>query len=516
LGLQVWQMMAQNSDNATKQLQGWGAGRYRPWRLVAIVASMIMELSWLTLWYMLLFQSRADISYWKAFAVLGLMFFSSYLLVVWMDSMHIKLLARRIVLVAMILIFLLIGLKTLLYTQQSVGLIDLLNMPVRTFREMYNLLPPEFVLMLLVLWVAWRGVSRVGKLVSSEEVIGEFKIGLLMFLGYGLISSLARLTDGAEIYVFLFAGLFAMSSARISVISYLRGGQRIPFDKRWVAGMTLIILAMVGITAFLMDIAGGEGGDILAKLVTWVIYGLALLFSPLMFLFLQLLFWLGRLINISVMIQGLIDFVNRLQLMIDALTMNIQKMLEGFQLPSILVGLLDSLALTKPIVLWGVILLFVLIILMIARKQVFRERAEGEAEYEQLNEQNGLLDQLRKSLRRSLGKIAGSLEQALRLRSARQVLAAARIRRIYAHLMNLSEKLKQPRPLSRTPIEFLPDLEALFPGMKGELGLITEAYLKVRYGDLPELSEEVDAVEQAWQRVSEVGDEKVREANKKK
>ena len=96
LGLGIWQMIAPNSDDATKQLQGWGAGRYRPWRLVAIVASMIMELSWLTLWYVLLFQSRADISYWKAFAVLGLMFFSSYLLVFWMDSIHIKLLARRI------------------------------------------------------------------------------------------------------------------------------------------------------------------------------------------------------------------------------------------------------------------------------------------------------------------------------------------------------------------------------------------------------------------------------------
>jgi hypothetical protein len=509
-------MIAPNSDDTTNQLQGWRAVHYRPWRLVTIVATMIMELSWLTLWYVLLFQSKADISYWKAFVVLGVMYFSSYLLTLWMDSVHIKLLVRRIVLVVMILVFLLIGLKTLLYAKQTVGLIDLLNMPVRTFREMYNLLPPEFVLMLLVLWVAWRGVSRVGKLVSSEEVMGEFKIGLLMFLGYGLFSSLARWTSGVEIYLFLFAGLFAMSSARISVISYLRGGQRIPFDKRWVAGMTLIILTMVGISAFLMHIAGGEGGDILATVVTWIIYGLALLFSPLMFLFLQFLFWLGRLINISVMIQGLIDLVNRLQVMINALTMNIQKMLEGFQLPPVLAGLLDSLALSKPIILWGVILLFVTIILMIARRQVFREQAESEAEYEQLAEQEGFLDQLRKSLRRRLGKMADSLDQALRLRSARQVLAAARIRRIYAHLMNLSQKLNQPRPLSRTPLEFLPDLEALLPGMKGELGLITEAYLKVRYGDLPEVSEDVDAVEQAWQRVSELGDEKVKETKNKK
>lgn len=476
---------------------------------------MIMELSWLTLWYVLLFQSRAEISYWMAFAVLGFMLFSSYLLTLWMDSAQLKPLTRRIILVMLVLIYLLIGLRILLYARQSVGLIDLLNMPVRTFRDMYNLLPSEFILMLLVLWIVWRGVSRVGKLVSSEEVIGEFKVGLLMFLGYGLFSHLARLTSGMEIYVFLFAGLFAMSSARISVISYLRGGQRIPFDKRWVAGMTLIILAMVGITAVLMNLAGGEGSNLLARLVTWIIYGLALLFSPLMFLFMQLLFWLGELIHISALIQGLIDLVNRLQMMIDALTTNIQRMFQGFELPPVLVRFFDALALSKPLVLWGVVILFVVIIMLIARKQVFGDRPESEAEYEQLDDHDSILDQLRKSLRRNLEKIADSLEDALRLRSARRMLAAARIRRIYAHLMNLCEKLDQPRPASRTPLEFLPNLEGLFQGFKGELGLITAAYLKVRYGELPESSEEVELVERAWRLVSQAGDEMVKAAKNK-
>jgi len=420
------------------------------------------------------------------------------------------------VLAVMIIIFLLIGLKTLLYAEETIGLLDLLNLPVRTFQDMYNLLPSEFILMLLVLWVSWRGVTRVGKLVSSEDAIGDFKLGVLMFLGYGLFSKLARLTSGAEVYIFLFTGLLAMSSTRISVISYLRGGQRIPFDKRWVTGLILIILIMVATTVGIMGLAGGAGGNILEKFVTWVIYALALLFSPVMFLFMQFLFFLGRLVNISALIQGLVDLANRLQLMINALTINFEKMLEGFRLPPYLARLVDLLALTKPVILWGIVFLFSVIILMIARNQVFRERAEGDAELEQLDEQDGLLDQLRKALRKSLGAVAYNLEQALRMRTARRVLAAARIRRIYAHLMNLSERLNQPRPLARTPLEFLPNLEALFPGMRGELGTITEAYLKVRYGDLPELREEVDAVELAWKKVSQVGYEKVKEAKNRK
>jgi hypothetical protein len=230
-----------------------------------------------------------------------------------------------------------------------------------------------------------------------------------------------------------------------------------------------------------------------------------------MYLFLQLLLFLGRLINISEMIQGLVDLANRLQMMINALTANIENSLSHFQLPPSLARLAESLTLSKPVILWGIIILFLVIILMIARNQVFRERDETDAVSERLDQPEGILDQLRKALLKGLGAAADNLGEVWRLRNARQVLAAARIRRIYAHLMLLCERLDQPRPASRTPLEFLPNLEALFPGFKGELNTITEAYLRVRYGDLPELSEEVEAVELAWQNVSKVGNEKVKE-----
>jgi hypothetical protein len=98
-----------------------------------------------------------------------------------------------------------------------------------------------------------------------------------------------------------------------------------------------------------------------------------------------------------------------------------------------------------------------------------------------------------------------NLDDLLRLRQARQYLAAARIRRIYAHLLALSAKLDLPRPAARTPLEFLPSLQGLFPGLKGELSTITSAYLLVRYGELPETPEELQEVETAWHLVSASG-----------
>ncbi len=72
--------------------------------------------------------------------------------------------------------------------------------------------------------------------------------------------------------------------------------------------------------------------------------------------------------------------------------------------------------------------------------------------------------------------------------------------------MELSASLNNPRPAARTPLEFLPSLENLFPTLKDELGVITAAYLRVRYGELPESRDEIAAVEDAWQRIAGVGE----------
>jgi hypothetical protein len=93
--------------------------------------------------------------------------------------------------------------------------------------------------------------------------------------------------------------------------------------------------------------------------------------------------------------------------------------------------------------------------------------------------------------------------------NARQALAAARIRRIYAQLMDLAEKLGVSRPASQTPLEYLPRLQSLFPEESGNVSTITDAYLRIRYGELPELDEEVRKVTQAWKQVQANGRKKL-------
>lgn len=476
----------------------------RPWRELAILSTLLMELSWIALWYRLLFAARAGLDYWQALLTLGVMLFSSYGVAKWMDAANLKLWLRRAVLAGLWLAFLTVGLRILLPLPGSFSLLGMLNSPVKTLRDLYDLVPSEFLVMLFVLLVCWRGVARVGSVISTEEVLTAFKIGTLMFLGYGLFSGLFHLPPVGELWLFLFSGLLALSSARMAVISSLRGGQRIPFEKRRLLGISGAILAMVGFSALLSDLATGSGAKSLTALATGVIYLLALLFSPLMFLLMLVFFAVGRLINIAALIQNMITLLNRLQALIEGFTLQLQQWLSGFQLPWFN-RLIAFFSLPRSVILWGALLILLAVILLIVRRQALIGAEESEAEYQTLAEEVNVLDQLRKELRRRWSAMAGGVKRMRRLRAAQRMLAAARIRRVYALLLELSARLDCPRPAARTPLEFLPTLETLFPTLKGELRLITEAYLLVRYGELPETQEEVSAVESAWQRVADAG-----------
>ncbi len=71
--------------------------------------------------------------------------------------------------------------------------------------------------------------------------------------------------------------------------------------------------------------------------------------------------------------------------------------------------------------------------------------------------------------------------------------------------MTLCGRLGSPRAISLTPYEFLPHAGELFPGRDQELALITQAYVRVRYGEYPETREELEQVISAWREVKKDG-----------
>jgi hypothetical protein len=468
-----------------------------------------MELSWVALWYRLFIPASKQVPYlaglWILFAMILLVYLPSRL----MAYLETPLNVRRAALVVLVTMNLFIGLRYLLYVREVVSLAELLNRPLRTFGDMARLIPAEFFVMLFALFVSWRGVSFADRSIGPINVLASFRLGVLMFFLYGLLLPVGVELPNRALYIFLFFSLLALSTARISVLSQLRGGHHIQFNRQWMAGLLVIIVLMVLLSAGTMYLTGNTLFGLLTLLLTWIIYLVALVLSPLLWGIVRVLSWLFSLIQIGALFDAIQGLFQRLENLLQALTDWFNSMTGRFNLESIQL-LFQRLMGYKSFYLWLILLLGVAVILLTLKRRSLKDESADDQEGQPVASQDNLLEFLRNALRRGINRLAENLEDILRLNQARRMLAAARIRRIYAHLLNLSSKLDRPRLASQTPLEYLPSLERLFPGLSGQLATITGAYMQVRYGELPETAEELEQVEAAWKQVSSAGEEQLK------
>ena len=155
----------------------------------------------------------------------------------------------------------------------------------------------------------------------------------------------------------------------------------------------------------------------------------------------------------------------------------------------------------KPVTMWAILIIIALGVLLAIGLRVYREiKHRLDTATAQLTTAE-VLQEIGKAARQRASELADELVRRLRRTSAARWLRAARIRWTYGELMTLCTRLKHPRPGAVTPLEFLPEMVTLFPEHSADLDTITQAYLRVRYGEKPETSQEVQSVVEAWERI---------------
>lgn len=489
-------------------------GFLRPWRELSLIATVLMELSWVALWYRVLIQPGQDVAYLRVYPVLVGMLLQVYFVNRITGYLGIRLLARRIILLLAIGLNLLVGLKLLLYSREPISIIEVLNRPLDTFGDMARLIPSEFVVMVVVLLVSWRGLYYLDYQIGSYNAISGFRLGVLMFFLYGMFIPLTRESPATAFFFFLFFSLLAMSSARISGISQLRGGHSVQFNRQWMIGIVGIILVMIGIASITVIFAQERLFNLLSEFLAWAIYLLVLVFSPLLFGFLKFFMWLFSAVRLNDIFDFIIRAINNLQSIFTSMMSAMSAWADRLNLENI-ERFFEVIASYKGIYLWLILIVLATFILLGVRRYIWKDKSSDDREMQSEPVDEDLIKLLRTALRRRLDKLAEDLQDFLRLRQARRLLAAARIRRIYAMLLDMSARLDRPRPAARTPLEFLPELEGIFPSLAEELRTITEAYLLVRYGELPESPEDLDKVESAWKLVSSTGNDELKSRRRK-
>lgn len=327
-----------------------------------------------------------------------------------------------------------------------------------------------------------------------------------MFLGFVFINTLVTgEVPGAFIYLFLFCALMAMGAARISTIGTLRGGGRTPFDRRWLVGMIVASLLVVGFAALLAYLASAKG---VFQQIGTLIFGLFALLS--LAIISPALYFLPSLAerfpaistSIGKVIETVRDWRNGLMDAVSGIAEQISGLMQK-------IGVSEWGPSLKPFLLWSIVVGIGALIILSLSRWMRKEQEGRRSETQSLFPAGELFRLLKAALQNQLRAMGGGLVNAARLRQAQRLRAAARIRRIYAELMDLAEDLGSPRPSALTPLEFLSPLKKVFPLFEAELTDITHAYLRVRYGELPETRQEVNEVEAAWERVRAEGKERL-------
>jgi len=450
------------------------------WPQVAVFLLVIVELCWILPWFRMVMQVTSAAPVWEAALVLGWIMLSTYGLGFAMEALR---LMKNIQLTGFLVLLAgnLLLAESLLLIKPAFGGVN----------SLANLDPGAVLILFFVIWMWWRGLSLSQDVLRPITAWRRFELGLLIFMVYLFIASqVSFYRPGFGVFVlFLFSGLMAVVFARVSYVGIRKGVSKNPFDLRWMLSVSGILGATVALAALVGSLLTGQYKlllDFLAEAIKF-------------------------LIAVTVFILGLPGLLASYLLspIMPWLKIMLSKPLERL-FPENSTGVPYPLGQTEQelvqlpvsiqtICFWALILLVVIVLIARIRRTLAARSGANQYEPELLLKRGEAREIIRKALLDALNGLAG------RLRPARRLIAAARIRRIYTQLMDLSEQLNCPRPESATPYEFLPALGELFTTQTEDLRVITEAYVRVRYGEFPESMTEIELVVSAWQRLLETG-----------
>lgn len=397
---------------------------------------------------------------------------------------------RQVILLAFLLT-LLFSLRTLLYDTASIFDVSWLRALYTHFVEANNpLWGRDLGIFFLVAFLWWRGISLTSRRVDIHDIGLRLRVGGLVLAPMVVgTSMLYEIPATPFILLFFLAALLAVALTRAEQLAQDESEQNYPIQPRWLAVIFLTSLFTV-LTAAAMAL--GLGGE---SIVTWLeplweasrfaVTVVVSTFTYLLFLMLTPLEWLLNFLAAHFNMPTL-SFPENLLLT--------DPSAQAVDVDALLRELTQSEA---PALLWlnRIILLLivaaVILVLYLALSRFLSERRLASASAEMASGPHS-------GLRQGRGWGARLLQ---RIGVWQQRRAAASIRRIYQQMTNAATGRGYPRDPSDTPYEYLTDLAEVWPEGRREAKLITGAYVRVRYGELPETQEEVDEIVAAWQRL---------------
>lgn len=356
---------------------------------------------------------------------------------------------------------------------------------------------PLLIFWVLMLW--WRGYT-IGSLGWISVVRASFgmRLGILSFLWVFIAARRELRADLLTLVPFFFLfGLLASSFARTNSLDADRPGRKSIFGRGWILSlfsMALIITALGYMVAlWLAGMNLDQASHALALLGEGGFNLLMVILSP-----------------ILLILQGLSEVIGWIlpdQPIRQATEKEIEARKDGSDLNvPWLHDLLQFLWGAFTVVILALLIFMVLVLIWFLLMQWIARQQEDDEERETLGTGEIALG-IRQMFRDSWRWIADTLGLLRQFGLGHDLFAVMTIRRIYSRMEKLAAQRGYPRSLFQTPYEYRRELHQAFPDQSPAIQCITEAYIAVRYGDVPETQAELQAVRTAWTQLSTSPDE---------
>lgn len=401
---------------------------------------------------------------------------------------------QRTVMAVSLLLTVLISIRSLIYAPQSIfdvsWLADFFANMAQSGNQLW-LRDVAIFFLVIIMW--WRGLRLVSRQFDIQQIGFRLRLGILVapiaiwFSHVGLGWNITPF-----ILLFFLAGLTAVSLIRAEQLEKSRSGQSASLSPRWIGIIFAASLLTVATTGLLAALISGQAllaaAGWLAPLIAGLYFGGAVIINTLAYLARPLITSLAVLIDwLALQLQLLF---NRFGIQAD-----IQPNLDvvdigGTPVPTEEVTLIAPPDFNSRIL---AILLMIAAVLLVSLVlgRLFQQASFAARDSEQIGRHG----------QQTAGDLGFGQRLLQRLGLLRGWRAAASIRRIYQHMLETAADIGYPRGKSETPFEFLPTLAEIWPDNTADSQLITQAFVKVRYGELPETKEELAAIDAAWQRL---------------
>ena len=403
---------------------------------------------------------------------------------------------QRWLMIGVLLFTIFLALRTLLHEPHSLFDMRWIGDFYRNLAEPGNQLwTRDIAVFFIVCFMWWRGIRLTYHIPSLDRAGLRLRVGGLILapLVIWIASDLLLKNVLPFILLFFTGGLTAIALIRAEQTEQERSGQAASLTPQWVGSIFVAAVAVVFTGSLLATIISGQPPEAIALWIApiWLAIrmGATAVFTTAVYVaspLLNALAWL---------IQLIISFLSSL---LSGAMQALQDAAPNIAMPATPEVVTEATEVietsgasdgTKIIVI--LLMLAVILLVTLGLSRLFRQAVIAARDSEQIGSQT--LESLEKpSLARRM------LEKLGLLKGLRTAIS---IRRIYWQMCRAAAGAGYPRLDVETPYEYLASLIQVWPTNTADARLITQAYVKIRYGELPESQEEINQIRAAWQRL---------------